>query len=555
MSFLQSLSQCVYFAPICTIVPFLISQPMTSLYLSHEPPTETTFSTKRIYTDYPTIRSDESHFDFSDVTLSQTLALIKYIGLCGYTEFDMVHVVIARLRNAMAVLLKRCVRANREEYSEFIYALQKNSDMVMEKLVVRCINECCQRVELSTCHLVIKEVYSLVALIYSLTNPINLPRILTEDYGLPAQHGLSVSSIQTNYLLEALHDFRNALNVYYGTLEGDRDDDTSVNLTPLKLYTSMMLYTLEKTSQTITTLTSNAVPTNVLFLYFKTLLQGHNVLITDIEHFENFICHFRDVDQLALKLKHTPLYDFQKSLIKPTFLLIISEFPLHPLTWCTPAQSINYIQMFVDVFNGIYDENLYIEQIWDNSSKRETTVIRKKGRNDRMDTGPYMLPIGNLEPLPVPDFVKVFDGLDMSTAESPENLVFSPRIGSSDDPLVSDSPGDSPELKIGSSHMHQDYPILKSSENHRDCQVSESITNRQPYQRQNIQDIQNSHFYSRSHVPTDKEYLQVYQLNELVAVDVKDARAELEKKLRNRVFLRDSSCFKCKYVPWHKHKF
>lgn len=487
---------------------------MTSLYRPNEQPTETTFSTKRIYSDYPTIRSEKC-YDFADVTLSQTLALVKYIGQCGYSDFDTVHIVLARLRNAIVVLLKRCVRAKGEEYSEFIYALQKSFDIVMEKLVVRSVTECCQNVRLASCHLVIKEVHGLLELVYSLTNPVNLPRILTEEYGLPTQHGLSVSSLQTNYLLEALHLLQLAHAAYFRTLENVAQ--SSINITPLKVYSSVLLHTLEHTYKIITTLTSNAVPTNVIFLYFRELLQSKSVQITDIEHFDNFITHFNTVNRLALKLRHTPLYDVQKKLIKTTFLLIISEFPLHPLTWCTPAQTVNYIQMFIDVYNAIYEEDLYIEQLW--GPQIETTVIRKEKTKTRIDNGHYKHQLGSLQPIPTPEFVKVFDGPDTSAPDSPDSMVFSPRL----DAMVSESPpSEFPHTEVsGDRDFSKEY--LPS--------------------------------YPISHIPTDKEYLKVYELNELVAVDVKQARAEYEKNLgRSRIFFRDNTCFKCKYFPWHNHR-
>lgn len=501
---------------------------MTSLYHSNEHPTETTYSTKRIYSDYPTIQSDKSLYDFENVTLSQTLALIKYIGQCGYSEFDTVHIVLARLRNAIIVLLKRCVRANREEYSEFIYALLKSFDVVMEKLVVRSIKECCQSVKLTSCHLVIKEAHSLVELIYSLTNPLNLPRILTEEYGLPTQHGLSVSSLQTNYLLEALHQLQLALAAHFETLDLENVADSAVNITPLKLYSSILLYTLEHTSKIITTLTSNAVPTNVIFLYFRNLLQSKNVQITDIEHFENFIAHFQSVHRLAMKLKHTPLYDVQKNLIKSTFLLIISEFPLHPLTWCTPAQTVNYIQMFIDVYNSIYKEDLYIEQMWNPALNIETTVIRKEKNKIRIDNGHYKLHVANLQPLPVPEFVSVFDGPDTSTSDSPEYMVFSPRLKTQDVKADSTASEYIPDSEFGGNEASE-FNLYNSNQ----------------FQRNQ---------YQSSHIPIDKEYRKVYELNELVALDVKDARAEIEKLGRSRIFIHDKTCFKCKYVPWHKHR-
>lgn len=480
---------------------------MTTFFNPGENQTESTFSTKRIYSEYPTVTSDQSQYRLSDFQLSQTLALIKYVGQCGYSEFDTIHVVLARLRASIVVLLRRCVHADRQEYSEFVYALLKSTDVVIEKLIIRALANCSKRVSLSSCHLIIREVYNLVRLVYSLTNPLNLPRILTEEYGLSSQHGLSVSSLRTNMLLDATHRFQKALVAYYDTLEADMSVESLVNMTPLRLYTSILVYTMDLTSKLMVTITTNAVPTHVTLLYYKDLLSQQDVPITDIEHFEAFISHFQKVDDLAAHHKNTPLYDVQKELIKPTFLEIIASFPVHPLLWCTPIQTLNYLQMFIDVYNKVYGEDLIIERVWSLTMNMESTVIKKE-RN--------MVPISNhqpLDPLPVPEFVSHFDGPDSGSW----NMIFSPRAEKQQtdpDSCVTDGMPESGDIPRSA--------LLE---------------------------------WAIDYVPTDKNYSRVFELNELVAQDVKATRAEYEKQIGySKVWLRDPKCFRCKYFPWHRHK-
>lgn len=512
---------------------------MTSLFRPADHPTESTFSTQRIYTEYPSIRSEEPNYELSDAILAQTLALVRYIGLCGFSEFDTIHQVLARLRKAIMALLRRCVVADRQEYAEFIHALLRSSNVVVERLIIRAVNECSKRVELSLCTLIMKEVYNLVRLLYSLTNPLNLPKILTEEYGLPTQHGLSVTSLQTNLLLEATRNFQTKLLEYFETLDVDLSEDLSVNVTPLKLYSSIVLHTLDIASKLMNTIAVNSIPTNVIFLYFRDLLRNHDVQITDIENFEVFISHFLKVNDLAREYQSTPLFDLQKKLIKPTFLEIIGEFPLYQLTWCTPAQTVNYLQMFIDTYNYVYEEDLYIEQMWNSVLKTESTVIRKERNKVRIDKGHYKHQFDHFEPLPVPAFVKYFDTSGNNAAEQPElNLMFSPRQTSNfkSEPKIF-QPCAPPAL----AGTPDSTPIVESGELE---EVSKLTTpnNQLPYQQ-------------LSFVPLDKEYQRVYELNEQVAVDVRESRAQYEKELgRNRVWFHDDTCFKCKYVPWHKHK-
>lgn len=517
---------------------------MTSLIRSNEHPTETTFSSKRIYTDYPSVRSEKPQYELSDATLSQTLALIKYIGLCGYSEFDTIHIVLSRLRRAIMVLLKHCVRADREDYCEFIDALLKSSSVVVEKLIIKAVDECSRRVDQSLCHLIIKEVYNLLRLIYGLTNPLNLPRILTEEYGLPAQHRLSVSSLQTNLLLEATYKFQTALLAHFETLDVDTSVDFSVNATPPKLYLSIVLYTMDIASKLMTTITTNIVPTNDTFLYFKSLLRNKDIQITDIENFDTFITHFLKVDELAREYESTPLFDLQRNLIKTIFLEIIGEFPVCPLTWCTPAQTINYIQIFIDVYNRVYEEDLYIEQVWSPTLKMESTVIKKEKNIVRIEEGHYKLHFSNFDPIPVPNFVKFFDGPETNTSSSPyQNAIFSPRqtSGTVMGPFrysgIEETSGVAESVK---SSPPADNGLLPDEQG---ACLSSTSNSQLPYE------------IHASYVPTHKEYVKVYELNELVALEVRAARIECEHRLgHSRVCFRDNTCFKCKYVPWHKHK-
>lgn len=512
---------------------------MTSLFHPGDQPTETTFSTRRIYTDYPSVTENDPAYELNDMTLSQTLALIKYIGMCGYSEFDSIHIVLARLSKAIMVLLKHCVRADKDEYCEFIYALLKGSDVVVEKLIIRAVNACTRRVHLGNCHLIIKEVHSLAALIYCLTNPLNLPSVLTKDYGLKSWHGLSVSSLQTNYLLEAADNLRNALLEYFDTLEIDECDESSVNITPLKLYSSIVLDSIDMASKLMETIVTNTVPTNVTFRYFQDLLASTSVQITDIENFESFIGHFQKVDDLAKLFASTPLYDLQKKLIKPTFLEIIGEFPSVQPTWCTPAQAVNYLQAFIDVYNTVYDEDLYIERVWNSLTNIENTVVKKESNQVRVDKGHYKLHHGDFGPMPVPAFVRVFESPGSNNSAQPEQeLIFSPRH----DSLGGDTLGQRKNDKDASASTTP----MENEKNFLDEDLHFTFV---PHEHEPPE-------LNTDFIPTDEKYAQVYEINERVALEVRTMRAEAEKSLgRDRILFRDNNCLKCKFVPWHKHKF
>lgn len=560
---------------------------MTSLFRPDEQPTETTFSTRRIYTHYPSVTQHEPAYELSDMTLSQTLALIKYVGMCGYLEFDSIHIVLARLSKAIMVSLKHCVRADKDEYCEFIFALLRSSDVVVEKLVIRAINACAKRVELTHCHLIIKEVYNLALLIYSLTNPLNLPLLVSNSYGLQSWHGLSVLSLQTNFLLEATNNLQSALVDYYDALDAD-NEPSSVNVTPLKLYAAIVLESIDFALRLMETIVTNTVPTNVTFQYFKEVLKSDDVQITDIENFEKFIAHFLKVDALAALMAATPLYDLQKKLIKPTFTEIIGDFASVQPNWCTPAQMINYLQEFIDVYNSLYGEDLVVERIWDPETNVENTVVKKESNQVKINKGHFKF---NQDCVVVPAFVKVFES-PLSNQSPNQDAIFSPRQNSGlatheESANTGDSQATASQKVdnqgMGTSNIvnsgQPDYfseaflnsgdsQVRQGSQAHRDDQNLKFVPSfsnlpEPNFLDENLKFTWEPHNYQNEplqlntdYIPTHKKYAQVYELNERVALEVRTMRADAEKTLgRDRVWFRDANCLKCKFVPWHKHKF
>lgn len=549
---------------------------MTSLFRPGEQPTETTFSTRRIYTHYPSVTQHEPAYELSDMTLSQTLALIKYIGMCGYLEFDSIHIVLARLSKAIMVSLKHCVRADKDEYCEFIFALLRSSDVVVEKLVIRAINACAKRVELTHCHLIIKEAYNLALLIYSLTNPLNLPLLISNSYGLQSWHGLSVLSLQTNFLLEATDNLQNALIDYYDALDAD-NEPSSVNMTPLKLYSAIVLESIDFALRLMETIVTNTVPTNVTFQYFREVLKSDDVQITDIENFDKFIAHFLKVDALASLMAATPLYDLQKKLIKPTFTEIIGDFASVQPNWCTPAQVINYLQVLIDVYNSLYDEDLVVERIWDPEMNIENTVVKKESNQVKINKGHYKF---NLDCVVVPAFVKMFE-TPVSNQTPNQEVIFSPRqnagLATHEESVNTGNSQATPSQGVktlNNLNPRQTNDFSGAFQNSGDSQAHQKNQNLKfipsfsclpepNFLDEDLKFTWEPHNYrneslqlNTDYIPTHKKYAQVYELNEQVALEVRTMRAEAEKTLgRDRVWFRDANCLKCKFVPWHKHKF
>lgn len=463
---------------------------------------ESTYASRRVYSEYPSVRIENPDKKFADSRLTTSLALITYLADCGYSEFDSIPAVLSRLKEALFTLLRHCIAAEREVYTEYIQMLLKKTDILVGKLIVRALSECVAHVELAVCQQVIREAHELVILLYSLTNPLKIPGILSEDYGLAGPHGLRVSSFQTNHLLMAARELQEAI----APLVREAENRTEDNGTPAQLWNSILVASLKSVSKLTITVLNNSVPTSVVFLYFQALLKSPRLNLLDLEYFEEFLAHFQNID-LALKHDDTPLFDLQKSMIKEHFHEIIKAFPYYPLTWCTTAQTINYLQIFIDTYNTIYDEDLVIEYLFDDDLGKESTVVQRWS-NYKLQ-GHYMRQVREEKP-PVPDFVKYF--------ESETDL----------------SHGFSPGIQAGS-------PVANEEAVQR-CQNP-------PQQEWNF-----TAAAAPKYEPQEPHFVKVHHLNDEVAEQVRNLRSDFETKYGyNKVKFTSLECIKCKYIPWHKH--
>lgn len=480
---------------------------------------------ERTYSEYPSTQNFPAD-NFADSKLSTSLGVITYLTDCGVGEFDHVPNVLFSLRLAIVTLLHQCIYTDKELYSDYIQAFLRKTQLLVGKLITPALKMCRHHILTETCRQVICESYALILLVYLFANPLKISKILTDSYGLPNPHGVNVTSLETNLLLETARDLQIELGAYSAKLslqvkkKPRQDNDTARNVC-----VGLVDSALELVSLLMVTVITNSVPTSVIFLYFKELLTLPSFSLLDFEYFEEFLNHFAAVNDLAIKRSKPVLFEYQKKVIQPHFLEVITSFTSNCFTWCTQAQTLDYLQVFIDIYNEVYQTELTLGSVCDIEDVENVgdrcTVIKNREHSEPLDPGHYKNYYEGMREdhqTTVPDFVRYFE-------ESPESV-----IGLSCQPIPQN---DSSVLTT---------PYFKA--------VEEIDVKQQRF------GVSKSTF---SAVLSSSLCNRVTLLNEAVAKEVRGMRSDFEEKhVEARVFLdqqpkTEAKCYKCKYIPWHRH--
>lgn len=469
--------------------------------------------------------------NFSDSKLSTSLGVITFLTDCGLGEFEKVPNVLYCLRLAIVTLLHQCIYADKELYADYIQAFLRKTQLLVGKLITPALKMCRRQILTETCRQVIRESYALILLVYLFANPLKVSKILTDSYGLPNVNGINVTSLETNLLLETARELQIELSTYSARLNRQKKDGND-NDTARNVCVGLVDSALDLVSLLIVTVITNSVPTSVIFLYFKDLLSLASFSLLDFEYFEEFLNHFAAVNDLAKKKPKAELFEYQKKMIQPHFVEVILSFTSNSFTWCTRAQSLDYLQVFIDIYNGIYAADLTLEGTCDigeaediaqvESANEECTVLKNKDKMEPLDPGHYRNYYESVQKdhqTTVPEFVHYFEE---SSPESLNGLTSPPN-----------PPGDSSVLTT---------PYFRATEE-------------KDFQQQRF-GLSKSTF---SAILSSSLRDQVTLLNEAVAKEVRGMRSDFEEEhMEARVFLdkkpkNEIKCYKCKYIPWHRH--
>lgn len=490
--------------------------------------------------NFPENLPQENHppDNFSDSMLSTSLGVITYLTDCGLGEFEKVPNVLYCLRLAIVTLLHQCIYADKELYADYIQAFLRKTQLLVGKLITPALKMCRHQVQTEVCRQVIRECYALILLVYLFANPLKISKILTDSYGLPNLHGINVTSLETNLLLEIARELQIELGAYSTSLNRKSKDGDNNN-TARNVCVGLVDSALDLVSLLIVTVITNSVPTSVLFLYFKDLLACSSFSLLDFEYFEEFLNHFAAVNDLAEKKTKTELFEFQKRMIQPHFLEVIVSFTSNCFTWCTRAQSLDYLQVFIDIYNEVYGTDLTLEAACNfeelenfgeeeitqaesqaESMNEEGTVLKNKDHLEPLDRGHYRNYYEGMrqEHTPVPEFVHYFE------ENSPESLN---GLSSTPNPPGNCSVSTAPCFKADETDFKQQrFGVSKTTFS---AILSSSLREK------------------------------VNLLNEAVAQEVRGLRSDFEEEhMEARVFLdrkpkHEVKCYKCKYIPWHRH--
>lgn len=271
------------------------------------------------------------------------------------------------------------------------------------------------------------------------------------------------------------------------------------NETPRRLFRQEATDALAALTKISIAVVNNCMPCRETFEYFRSRVD-HDPELVDFEYFEEYLAHMAKVDVLVQKSPILEWYFAEKAKVDEPFVDFLRLFPEQRIAWCTPVQMANHQQIFVDLYNEIYGCDICLERVFFSDTGRESTVLRHgwepEAPNASLDSRR-----GSYESVrrSTPAFVEYF--------EPPPDNSSLPRT-------------------------HAPPPSLRSS----GSEHSGASTRAPKY-----------------YGPRHPAFMQIYDLNEMVAAEVKDARASLEKLAVDKVQLRARRCYKCKFLPWHRH--
>lgn len=482
--------------------------PMSLFHTVYEGPNSTYFS-------YGTLRSvpsletvDASCCKLSPATLLASLAQLAHLCYDGLDAGPQAALTLNVLRNAVLELLVFCVQVDRLLYSSYVQALASKHSVFMEKVVLQVLRGCFGRPLAETCHLV-KAVHDVVLLTFSFTGPLKLPPVLDE---VP---GSLVVKCSTTTLLQTIRNLYRQLSVSRDTASPKESaNETASALVAAEIKTVMSLLT----SITLVAI-NNCVPTQRLFAYFADM---DHISVLDLEYFEEYVAHFVRVAAFC-QGKELAYFDAETTAVRPRFYQLVCRFP--QLAWCTPLQATNHTQVFVDAYNEIYGQDLILERLYHNATGTEATVVRRVGDiahlQSQRQTYRESVP-GGASSIGGREFIQ--ENFKEGTPDGFRGGVW--RSGRRNQQRI--------RLKETPPEFVNYFDPMSDDEENLPRQAPEK---------------------SASYKPEHPFYLEVFQINEDVAYEVRNIRADLEElHAMDKVSFREPRCLKCKYVPWHKHK-
>lgn len=468
---------------------------------------------------------------FGDTRLSNSLALIVYLAHCGFSDIDSIPNVLMNLKSAIYELLVHCVSVDKATYTHYIQQLLRKTDVLITRLIIPALKKIAEHPELVVTQQIIKEVHELVLLLYGFTNPLKIPGVLLDDHGVEGPHGLRLLSFHTTTLLAVSRKLQASLHSQIQKSGCEVGSEVGPNNTPLNMWNDWVAQSLLMVTKLIVTILNNTVPTATVFIYFEDLMRSRLLDILDLEYFDEFLSHFQKINKFAKTQRNSALFDAQRHLIQEHYLLVIRSFPCHPLSWCTVTQTIDYLQVFIDIYNDIYEDKLLIEKLAD---RHESTVVKRIVDSAKFPEGHYInfLNREKLAAKNVPGFVKCFEE-DQSSDELNDKEYYIPIS----QPKSCESVRRASQKNI-KYYLQQDQ-LSSVPEDHR-TDISPRT------------DLFVSNNAMRD-LPQDPVYLKVFRLNEEVANEVRELRAMVEEGIY-RTGKKSRVCWRCRLIPWHRHK-
>ncbi|GEQ69722.1 hypothetical protein JCM33374_g3396 [Metschnikowia sp. JCM 33374] len=477
---------------------------MASIFHTVYESNDSTYSTRNFYAEYPSLEDIEIEpCQFKATKLSESLATISNLCYEGFKNIEDVPEVLNKLRNTILESMIYCIRIERSSYDEYIQALSRKINLFMERIVLEVLRECQDQENFTGCFFIVKAIHDVVLLMYSFTNPLKIPDSLSGTSAISAEGHMSSFKIEDIFeATKELHAHVLCFSILHDTETEESGSTSTVNNTPKKLFKDEATDIMNYLAKINLVVINNCVPTVNLFYYFESVLHSDSFSLLELEYFEEFLSHFARIDKFCRVQENTALFDRQKQELQTPFFQMIQINPFRKSNWCTSLQAVNYLQIFVDLYNEIYEEGLILERLYSNETGQESTVVRRivddhvaKACDCPQDHAPA-----------TPDFVNFFSSSVVPDLES------SPDLGDQENSLEYDKKGAYPGSQICNKSPNLKSPLPKSR--------------------------------------------KIFQLNEQVAYELRDLRSSIEEKYRvNKVTFKENKCLKCKYLPWHKHVY
>ncbi|KAM9939148.1 hypothetical protein OXX80_001372 [Metschnikowia pulcherrima] len=482
---------------------------MASIFHTIYESNDSTYSTRNFYTEYPGLEDIEIEpCRYKPTKLSESLATISNLCFDGFKNISEVPEVLTKLRNTIMESMVYCVKIERSAYDEYIQALSRKANLFMERIVLEVFRACHDEQNATSCFFLVKAIHDVILLVYSFTNPLKIPETLSGSLMLSSEGFMSSFKIED--ILEATRDLNLFISEISTRQVGIKSKQTQVeivNNTPVNILKDEAAGIMSYLAKINLIVINNCVPTVNLFRFFESSLQSDFFSLLELEYFEEFLSHFARIDKFCKLQENTAYFDKQKEELHSPFFQMIQLNPFRRSNWCTAVQAVNYLQIFVDLYNEIYGEGLILEQWCSNETGHESTVVRRVV-NDRVARAcdcPQDHP-----PPATPDFVNFF----------------SHTIAHDSNPTP-----ESPDAEHAVD-LEKDGPRYSDT-------VNGQVYHRSP----NV----------KTSLPKSRK---IYQLNEQVAYELRDFRSSIEERYRvNKVTFKEHKCLKCKYLPWHKHVY